>query len=365
MRKIILLLFVFAALSFFGFRVVKQSVKNDLAQPVIIPSPTASSAANESVKIVRGSDVKRSIFVPYWALSSGKIEEKFDKYLYFGISPTSSGINKKETGFANMQKFLNSVPKNSEKKLVLRMLDSDITFLILKDATKQNSVIKDSISIAKENGFSGIVLDLEISAVPFESLIKQINEFTKLFYRETHEEDIDFAVMFYGDTFYRLRPFDIKALSGNADEFMIMSYDFSKSRGNPGPNFPLRGKEIYGYDMTRMAEDFLRYLSPEKTTIVFGLFGYDWKVDDRGNSIGQGEPLTYKQIKSKFLDKCVLKECVVRRKNDSTETEVRYTDGDGGKHIVWFEDMQSVTAKEKYLRERGIANFSFWAYSYF
>ncbi|HVF69857.1 MAG TPA: glycosyl hydrolase family 18 protein [Xanthomonadales bacterium] len=364
MKKILFLLLVLTALSFFGFNTVRQNVKNDLAEPVSLPSLSPTPNVLKDIKGARESEVTRSIFVPYWGLSKEKIEGKYDSYLYFGISAANLGINKKETGYANIEKFLASVPKNSEKKLVLRMLDSAITFPVLKDQAKQKVLIRDALAVAKQNGFSGIVLDLEISAVPFDSLIKQINEFTKLFYQEAKDKDIEFTVMFYGDTFYRLRPFDIKELSGNADEFMIMSYDFSKSRGNPGPNFPLKGKEVYGYDMTRMTEDFLRYLPPDKTTIVFGLFGYDWKVDEKGNAIGQGEPLTYLQIKSKFLGVCIFKDCVVRRKNDSTETEVRYT-ADDGKHIVWFEDMESVSAKQNFLKGKGISSFSFWAYSYF
>ena len=364
MKKFLFLLLLLAVFSFLGFRTVRQSVKDDLAQSVSLPSSTPTPKEKE-IKGVKESEVARSIFVPYWGLNGEKIEDKFDSYLYFGISAAEVGVNKKEAGFANIEKFIDSVPKNSEKKLVLRLLDSDITFPILKDTAKQKVLIRDAISTAKLNGFSGVVLDLEMTAVPFDSLIKQVNEFTKLFYTEAKEQDIDFAVMFYGDTFYRLRPFDIQGLSKNADNFMIMSYDFSKSRGNPGPNFPLNGKEIYGYDMTRMSEDFLRYLPLEKTSVVFGLFGYDWEVDDKGKAVNQGEPLTYKQIKTKFLDNCKFTDCTVRRKNDSTETEIRYKDEDNKNHIVWFEDMESVEKKEKYLRGKGINNFSFWAYSYF
>lgn len=362
MKRTMLLLLIFSAISLFGFKTVRQSVKNDLSAPVTLPSSTPIPTL--AVKATRESDVSRSLFVPYWGLDDKKIQG-YDSYLYFGISPAGSGINKKETGYTNMDNFLESVPANSEKKLVLRMLDSDVTFPILKDTAKQKILMRDTIALAKDEGFSGVVLDLEVTAVPFDSLIKQINEFTKLFYAEAKNNDLSFTIMFYGDTFYRLRPFDVKALAGNADEFMIMSYDFSKSRGNPGPNFPLRGKEVYGYDMTRMSEDFLRFLPPEKTTIVFGLFGYDWEVDDKGKAIGQGEPLTYEEIKEKFLDDCKFEGCTVRRKNDSTETEIRYIDAENKKHIVWFEDMESVKIKEEYLKERGIGNFSFWAHSYF
>ncbi len=366
MKKFLFLLLILGAASLVGFTTIKQNVKNDLAQPISLPSSTPTPRVLEEIASnTAATRTSRSIFVPYWGLGGEDIEDKYDEYLYFGISPASTGINKAEDGYRNIDKFLNAVPKRSEKKLVLRMLDSNITFPVLKDAAKQKVLIRDAISIAKSNGFTAVVLDLEVSAVPFDSLIKQINDFAKLFYEEARDRDMGFAIMFYGDTFYRLRPFDIKTLSKNADEFYIMSYDFSKSRGNPGPNFPLRGKEVYGYDIAASAEDFLRYLPADKTTMVFGLFGYDWIVDDNGKAVSQGEAKTYNEIKKEFLAKCEYKDCDIKRKNDSIETEIRYTDDEGKKHIVWFEDMESVKAKEKYLKERGVANFSFWAYSYF
>jgi spore germination protein YaaH len=49
----------------------------------------------------------------------------------------------------------------------------------------------------------------------------------------------------------------------------------------------------------------------------------------------------------------------------SAETVIHYTDDTGQKHIVWFEDMQSVNTKEQFLRKKGIGNFAFWANSYF
>ncbi|HUQ85594.1 MAG TPA: glycosyl hydrolase family 18 protein [Candidatus Limnocylindrales bacterium] len=365
MKKFLFLMSLLVVFLFFGFKVVRQNVKNDLAAPVSLPSPTPIQTSIKNVKGVRSADIKKSIFVPYWGLNGEDIEDKYDSYLYFGVVPTRSGINKKEAGYIGIDKFLKVTPKSSEKKLVIRMLDPDITFPVLKDTAAQKVVIRDSLRIAIEHGFSGVVLDLEVSAVPFDSLIKQINEFSKLFYEESKDKDLGFAIMFYGDTFYRIRPFDIKALSANADEFLIMSYDFSKSRGNPGPNFPLRGKEVYGYDMTTMIDDFSRYLPDEKTTIVFGLYGYDWEVDDKGNAVGTGEAKSYQKISKEFLGKCEYKECSVKSKNDSRETEIRYTDSENKKHIVWFEDMESVSAKQNFLKAKGISNFSFWAYSYF
>ena len=364
MKRSIFLLLALLLLALFGFRVIRANVKKDLDQPVALPSisPTPTSV---QLKGAPSSSVTTSLFVPYWGLDDEVDQERYHEFLYFGITPTQNGINRGEAGYASLDEFVKSVPEKSDAKLVLRMLDANITFPLLKDPVKQERVIRDTVILAKRNGFEGIVLDLEITAVPFDSLVAQINRFTQSFYTETKKNDLEFTLMFYGDTFYRFRPFDVKTLSKNADSFLIMTYDFHKARGNPGPNFPLNGKEIYGYDMTRMVDDFLRYLPPERTGVVFGLYGYDWEVDDKGSAISQGEAKSYQKIKKEFLGECAYKNCEVKRKNDSKETEVRYIDNEGKKHVVWFEDMESAKAKEKYLRKRGIGIFSYWAHSYF
>jgi len=366
MRKFLLVIILLLGLGFFAFKTIREGVRKDLAQPIPLPSTTSiPTSPLKQVKGVSNVQVSKSLFVPYWTINSGKIDGSFDKFLYFGITPGSDGIDKKESGFVGLSKFLTAVPNQGNKQLVVRMINSDSNFAILKDPTKQKSTIADSISIAKKNGFGGIVLDLEVSAVPFDSLVKQVTQFTSEFYSQVKNEKLQFGLMLYGDSFYRLRPFDVKALSKNADEFLIMAYDFSKSRGNPGPNFPLQGKEVYGYDMSKMTDDFLQFLPPDKTSVVFGLFGYDWIVDDKGNALSQGDPKTYQEIKKEFLGTCKYKDCDVKRKNDSKETEVTYTDNDNKKHVVWFEDMESVAAKKKFLQQKGIGNFSFWANAYF
>jgi spore germination protein len=99
--------------------------------------------------------------------------------------------------------------------------------------------------------------------------------------------------------------------------------------------------------------------------VIFGLFGYDWTVDSQGNAIGQAQALTDLQIQHKFLDNCSFKDCQITRDPTSSETVIHYTDESGQKHVVWFDDSQSVATKEQYLKKRGIGNFAFWANSYF
>jgi len=360
MKRFLIVLLIIAVSVFILVRVIRNQVRHDLAQPVNAPAmpPTPT------VVIDKLSNTNTSLFVPSWTLDS-MADTPYDQYIYFGISPTANGYIATGSGEQDITTFVGGVPKGKQTLLALEMVNTDVNGALLQSSNAQERLITQTLSLAKENGFSGVVLDLEMGGIPFSSLIDEINSFTKKFDAEAKTQKMEFDVTLYGDTFYRLRPFDVKTIASNADMIMVMAYDFHKARSTPGPNFPLSGQNVYGYDMGKMTDDFLQAVPNQKIAVIFGLFGYDWPVDNQGNGIGEGVPLTDQQIQNKFLNKCQFKNCQIKRDSLSGETEITYTDDTNQKHIVWFEDMQSVSTKEQYLQKRGIGNFSFWANSYF
>lgn len=306
-----------------------------------------------------------SLFVPYWSLSKGKnIFTSYNKLIYFGISASTSGINKNEPGYLGLTAF-NVAAGSKDKNLAVRMIDSQVNFHILRDIPAQKKIIEESVNIAKQNSFNGIVLDLETASLSFDSVVNRISNFVSLFSKEAHKGNMKFILVVYGDNFYRSRPFDMKLLSSLADEVMIMAYDFHKSRGNPGPNFPLNGKEQYGYDFKEMINDYLKVVPPEKLTVIFGMFGYDWIVDPENRSQKPGVPLSLSDTQKLFLGNCQFKECRARRDLTSAENTVTYTDLEKKNHVVWFEDQTSAHKKTLYLKGKRINSIALWAYSYF
>lgn len=366
MIRSILLILLIAGVGVLAVNGIKAKVKHDLSQPLAASVGAPSPASKETKRIPASGSDATSLFVPYWTLNGADFTESdYDTYLYFGVTPTKDGINTEENGYRQLDRFVSAIPEGKKKLLVLRMLDSGNNSAILKSSSLQKKVIGETIALAKEQGFDGIVLDLELSAIPFDSLVNQIRDFNSLFYTQTKGSRLSYGIAIYGDTFYRLRPFDIKAIAQKTDTMYLMAYDFHKSRGNPGPNFPLLGKDRYGYDVATMSENFLRFVPAKKLTVIFGLFGYDWVVDDRGTATEHGDALTLNEITNTFIEDCNFGSCVIKRDPVSGETQISYTDENNKKHRVWFEDMQSVEAKEAFLRGKGINSFSFWANSYF
>ncbi len=364
MKKILLvffcLLLVVGILALQKFRQSTDRVFSEHAAPLPTIIPTSIP------KIVTGIKETHSLFVPYWAVTS-KVQTTPDitELIYFGVSVTGSGIDTNEPGYKNLKKFIFNTNSQSRKLLAVRMIDSDVNLKVLGDKNIQKKVISNSITLARENGFSGIVLDLEVSGLPLESLEDQIDNFTKTFYQSAKADNLIFAQTIYGDTFYRLRPFDVKTLVSYTDSIMVMAYDFHKAYGNPGPNFPLNGQEQWGYDFKKMMDDFLQFVPANKLTVIFGLFGYDWTVDDKDIAKTNATPITDQEATDKFLSHCPYATCSNNRDATSSEMRIRYRDNDSNIHDVWLEDMKSVTEKQQYAKSRGVGSFSYWAYSYY
>jgi spore germination protein len=245
------------------------------------------------------------------------------------------------------------------------MLDVDINLKILESEALQKDIIKETIEVAKQNSFQGVVLDLEMSSVLlFSDMTNDITHFVEIFSQEAKKNNLKFAMTIYGDTFYRKRSYDVKELAKHVDELLIMTYDFSKSYGEPGPNFPYQDDGTYGYDFQTMINDFSHIVSKDKLTVIFGMFGYEWVVNPDGKPLKRATSLSLNQIQQKFFPNCNLKNCKVTT-NNGLENQITFIDEDGKTHIIWYESERSVERKIEFLKEKGIGSIGYWAYGYY
>ncbi len=378
MKKVLFLILLVISVVF----LFKNNKKTEVTKNDSKTSPTSALSETKNTRVVPSNiegykmlDTKYSLFFPYWTLldqptdPSPPIIERLnnkppDNYIYFGITPDKTGINKSEPGFSNMEKFSRLYADIPKRTLTLRMTNTDTNLTILEDDDLQNRIVDETLLIAKRNGFNAILFDLELAALPTDKTTNNVTSFIKKAAESAKTSGLQFSMTLFGDTFYRSRPFDVAALDPLVDQFVIMAYDFHKSKGSPGPNFPLGGAPTYGYDFATMIDDFLSVTKPEKLTIAFGLYGYDWTVDGENRPLKPATALTLAQIKKKYLPNCPKTNCNVLRDNTSTESSITYSEDDK-KHVIWFEDEQSVGEKIKYLETKGIFSISFWGYGYY
>ena len=329
---VLVVLFIIGGFVWKQFPIVKniQTKLNSTAST----TPTSSSA--NRIAGIRKIQKKESIFVPDWNLKDETIlHNGYDRWIYFG-------------GNEKIATFTGSL-KEKELWMTIKVTNLD-------ELTLSRSEISNLENVGQLTKFRGIVLDLEINGLASDEFIRQINEGVKKLYQEVKKKNLKFAVGVYGDTFFRKRPVNLEFINKNSDEIMVMAYDFSKSYGEPGPNYPYS-------EFKRMVSDFLKFVPAEKLTFVFGMYGYDWRLKD-GKPLGTAGALTLAQIKKNFLGKkCYEKNCVVSTDEDSKEKHVTYEDE--ATHSIYFEDVESAGIKIKYLKEWGIGSVAYWAWGYF
>lgn len=357
MKKISIILFGAVLLGFIWLMYLVQfssrSTKN--IQTKTIPSVLPH---------VQSFQMHKSIFVPYWSSTIISEDESHIHYYYFGIRPTREGKIDPDAGL-NSISLVTTIP-SKKKKLVLRMLDSTITEVVLKDKTVQKTLVSGVRNILTENTFSGLVLDLEVPFTLQADKEKQITEFVQQMCTGMKADYKSCDMLVYGDFSYRKRPYDLKKLSQYTDKILLMAYDFHKAGGEPGPNFPFDGKKEYGYDFKTMVKDVISLVPKEKIEVVFGMYGYDWTLNEQGTPLMSASALTLKEIQALNSNSKMLHvTSYMLHRNTAQETSVQYIDSDGKPHIIWYEDEESAQIKTNYLQGQGISQVSYWAYGYY
>lgn len=351
MRKKLLWLILPIGLIFLSKISTQQTKIITIPQTVI---PTTQAIMKHSLT--------KSVFIPYW---SGEIQEgnpPYDSYYYFGVRPTKEGEIDEDKGLEQIP-LVASIP-NKHKELVLRMLDASVNEVILKDKNVQKTLISEVRSFLVKKSFSGLILDLE---VPFTLQANKQNQITQFVQQMCTDLKSDYKtcnMLIYGDFSFRKRPYDLKKLSLQVDKILLMAYDFHKAGGEPGPNFPLDDKKSYSYDFKTMVKDAISLVPKEKIEVVFGMYGYDWTLNEQGTPLKGANALSLNEIRA-LISNDKLQITNQSQITNSKEKNINYIDTEDRSHVIWYEDEESAQIKTNYLQGQGIFQVSYWAYGYY
>lgn len=306
-------------------------------------------------------------FVPYWSdLSSVAEADPQMQLWYFGVVPSVDGLRTDEAGYRGLAPFTEAATRagNQNQWLTLRMVDSSLAAEIFSTAASWQKIADDTITVVDTYGFTGVVLNLEVGLQAFASSEADITAFSAFLADEFTAAGIPMAMTLYGDTKYRARPYDLAALDEVSDSFLVMTYDFHKSFGLPGPNFPLHQGGEYAYDLEMMLDDLTNSIPARELTVVFGMYGYEWVVDDQDRPIKQATAVTVNEVAA-YREQCQSDEaCTIVQDPVSAETQIRLPGDDGRTRVIWYEDQQSVARKLPVLEQYGIDQVGFWAWGY-
>ena len=113
---------------------------------------------------------------------------------------------------------------------------------------------------------------------------------------------------------------DYGAISRNADQVILMAYDYHWSTGDPGPIAPTDWvRTVWSYAQTQNPP-------PGRLAIALPAYAYNWPVDGAGKTAHEAVDLTATQIAAANWP--------TTGRQDG-ETEYTYRDSQGGVHQVW------------------------------
>ena len=333
---------------------------------VVAPTPAPSATQTKM----------ETVFVPYWQLddsadSLGRISPVEylapveSRLVYFSVDVSEDGLNTEGPGYRGIQTFLSQAPEASTRYLAISMLDLDTNYTVLGDEGLQRTIIEQSIELALEHEFTGIVVDLEMPPLLSDKVPVQIEEFMQRYAQGARESGVKLAVTAFGDGIYRQRPYNMRAIGSFVDEVIIMAYDFHKAGGEPGPNFPFEGRKTYSYDFQKMVTDYAAIIPAEKLTVTYGMYGYDWVVDIEKRPLRAASAMTLRQIERDYVGQCDVINCNKSRDPDAAETQLEFVDEQSRYHVIWYEDIESIIRKTDYLNSQGIDSVGYWTYGYY
>jgi spore germination protein YaaH len=136
---------------------------------------------------------------------------------------------------------------------------------------------------------------------------------------------------------------DWRALGAAADEVRVMAYDYSSAGSRPGPIAPLAWVE----EVVKLAASLI-----PRDRIALGLptYGYDWSGG------AGGAPVQWADVAA------LVGPAGASPQWDAATSSpwLRYRDGRGRAHSVWYEDARSLAAKLEVARHYGLTRVVLW-----
>lgn len=225
----------------------------------------------------------------------------------------------------------------------------DIAHSILTDSDAQDNFLQNVSDLLDRGDWSGVNLDFEY-VKPFDR--ESYNQFLRRFAERLHargkllvtavapKTSADQSGLLYA-------AHDYPAHGAAADYVVLMTYEWGYTYGPAMAVAPL--------DKVRRVLDYaVSAIPPEKILLGVPNYGYNWTLPFVQGSAAKA--LT--NVAAVTLAGIVGAQ--IRFDEAAQSPYFNYTDAEGRRHEVWFEDARSLDAKYRLAAQYGLAGFSFW-----
>ena len=216
---------------------------------------------------------------------------------------------------------------------------------LLNSKTNRTRFAKNTLAILKKDHYKGVNIDIEnvqgSDRNVYTKLIKELAEVLKpkgfSLSVSLQPKTADHPLMTWNYAY------DYKAIAKYVDYLLIMTYDEHYKSSLPGSVASIGWvKKVVAYTKTVVPAD--------KILLGIGSYGYDWST--KGKTVSRTYEESMKLAK-KYKVKIVF-DRVTKTPNFS------YKDGKGIRHIVWFENAQSLSYKLDVVNAENLKGIGIW-----
>ncbi|HBP65440.1 MAG TPA: spore gernimation protein [Desulfosporosinus sp.] len=227
---------------------------------------------------------------------------------------------------------------------------TEIATTILTNDALQDRMLNQVLRVMAEKGYRGLDFDFEYLGVANRERYVRLLQKAKILLK-SRGYYISAALAPKTRTDQRgvlYEGHDYQAIGHVVDFIFFMTYEWGYSGGSPMAVSPIT-------QMRKVMEYAISVVPKEKIMMGMPLYGYDWTLPYvRGGKFAKSfSPLKAVELALRY-------DVSIKYDKTSQAPWFRYTDEQGRKHEVWFEDARSIQAKFDLVKELGLRGFYYW-----
>jgi spore germination protein len=225
----------------------------------------------------------------------------------------------------------------------------DLAHTILTDASIRRRLIDNVMNTIRQKRFAGVNIDFEHMRPTDRQLY---NQFVREMASAARGQGASASIAMGPKTSDMptaswMGAFDYRTLGQEVDFIMLMTYEWGWVGGPPMAVAPI--------DQVRAVLDYATsQIDSQKILMGMALYGYDWEIPWRPGQRASGLSA------ESAMELAIEQEAEVRWDARAASPYFNYTDAEGQRHVVWFEDVMSVAVKFNLIYEYNMRGLSYW-----
>ncbi|MBR5527416.1 MAG: LysM peptidoglycan-binding domain-containing protein [Clostridia bacterium] len=269
----------------------------------------------------------------------------------YGFTPTGEIVEINDEKLLERGYYYSSAPYFHLSTLTeTGAFSNELASALFKDRALWSTLADNIIAVMQAKGYVGLDIDFEFIDASDRELYAQfigymrtrVNEYSyRLIVALPPKTSATQQGQLYEGVDYRL-------LGEAADYCLLMTYEWGYTYGPPMPVSPTPS-------IRRVLDYAVSEIPPQKIYMGISNYGYDWKLP-----YIRGESRAVSLSNTEAVELASHTGSEIFYSDEYEAPYFNYTDNDGNRHEVWFEDARSIAAKLALIKEYGFHGGLYW-----